>query len=212
MAPAGVGSAASLLGALVLLALVAGGQAADTTSLGAKASNKRKPLQPKDIKMATPVGSGRPARTPKRGSSSGGDPTVAAAASAAATQRRSRKDAPPEWWPFATTCLSAATVRDNRNGEETVCATGTACLCPRYVAADKSWNCVADDVPCRNIPHSTPRYPTNTFQATLVGGLYDGSSVRGGRLTVPSFNRQTDRPSTRSTRVPNFPCSVGVFF
>jgi hypothetical protein len=78
--------------------------------------------------------------------------------------------------PFLSTCLGPMAARDNSNGNTEMCPIGTACLCPRYSALNDSWSCLIDETPCRNIPHATPRYPTNSFHASLVGSLNDGSS------------------------------------
>lgn len=77
---------------------------------------------------------------------------------------------------FSASCVGEAEVRTS-HGDSYTCTTGTSCLCPRFSSVDFSWNCLADEIPCRNIPQATPRYPTNTFQATIVASVFDGSSV-----------------------------------
>jgi hypothetical protein len=168
MAPTSMSLGALILGAL-LFSLTIGGTAYDTSG-GSEVLKKRNVLTPDDVRKAIPVGNSRSKRTtPKHDPRGESDPAVSTAE--AVTKM------PPDWWPFTATCVNTATVRDNQSGKETACPTGTACQCPRFVATDRSWNCIEDDVPCRNIPHSTPRYPSDTFQATIAGGLYDGSSV-----------------------------------
>jgi hypothetical protein len=63
----------------------------------------------------------------------------------------------PSWWPFASTCVSSSEWRDNTNGKVAACGNGMACLCPRHLSSDGSWNCVQGEDACRNIPHATPR-------------------------------------------------------
>jgi hypothetical protein len=82
-----------------------------------------------------------------------------------------------ELLPFTATCLSSTQAIDPASGESYECAAGMVCSCARYLAADDTWNCLGDEVACRSIPHTTPRYPTNSFQATLVSSVYDGQSL-----------------------------------
>ena len=177
MAPMSARPAALFLGALVLNILTI--VTAYDASGGSEASNNRKVLTPDDVRKAIPVGSSRFKRAKaKNDARSASDPALNMAPASPAINTS------PDWWPFTATCVSSATVRDNQSGKETICPTGTACQCPRFIASDESWNCIENDVPCRNIPHSTPRYPIDTFQATIAGGLYDGSSVKFKRLEL----------------------------
>jgi len=85
---------------------------------------------------------------------------VHAARRAVPTKEPLRKEAPPavpSWWPFASTCVSGTEWRDNINGKVQACGTGMACLCPRHLSSDGSWNCIQGEDACRNIPHATPR-------------------------------------------------------
>ena len=83
----------------------------------------------------------------------------------------------PAWYPFTSTCVNSNEVRDNVQHREFACPTGTSCLCTHFSAVDGSWNCFEGEEACRNIPHATPRYPTNSFQATIVVSIDDGSAV-----------------------------------
>ena len=78
-------------------------------------------------------------------------------AQVAGARRGASRTSRKEPWYFASTCLNGQEWRDNASGKVAACESGTACMCPRYLGADDSWNCLEGESPCRNIPHATPR-------------------------------------------------------
>jgi hypothetical protein len=78
--------------------------------------------------------------------------------------------------PFAYTCIDSKKYQDIALNSEFTCADDTSCLCSHFQLKGSSWNCISGENPCGSSP-KIPRYPTSSFQATILGSVDDGSAI-----------------------------------